>query len=181
MGSPRPFSRVKLFCGLIMADPAAASHAVKRMADAWSPVDLESPHFPFDRTDYYRAEMGGGLVRRFVAFRELVDPGVLPDIKLLCLDLEAELSLDGRRRVNLDPGYISTARVVIATTKDHCHRIPLRNGIYAHLEYVVAHGGLRTLDWTYPDFQTPEITGFFNDLRHHLRRQLRGSSAAGPD
>ena len=37
------------------------------------------------------------------------------------------------RRVNLDVGYICLAKLVLASTKDHAHRIYLSDGIYAEI------------------------------------------------
>lgn len=174
----QPFPRVEPFCGIIFARKKERDLAVEALTGRMSPVDHESEIIPFDYTDYYCSEMGSPLFRCFIAFRELVDPEFLPEFKIMTLALEKELSLDGRRQVNLDPGYVSTAAVIIATAKNHAHRIPLRNGVYAHLEYVVRGGSVQPLDWTYPDFRTPRYMEYFNDLRLHLRGRLRELSGA---
>jgi len=179
MSTLQPFPRVEPFCGIIFAREKARDLAVEAMVERMSEVDHESKIMPFDYTDYYCSEMGSPLYRCFVAFRELVNPEFLPEFKLMTLALEKDLSLDGCRQVNLDPGYLSTAAVVIATAKNHAHRIPLRNGVYAHLEYVVRGGGVQPLDWTYPDFRTSLYLEYFNDLRLHMRGRLRELSGEG--
>ena len=109
--------------------------------------------------------MGAPLFRRFASFRELIQPGQLPDIKLLTNGIEVETSCDGKRTVNLDPGYLSVANVIIATTKNHYHRVPLHKGIYGHMEYVIKKKNTLTpLEWTYPDFRSSAYMDFFNRL-----------------
>lgn len=173
MADEKPFAPVKLFCGLIYAEEEAARRAQMVLAEAYSAIDLRSPVIPFTMTDYYNAEMGEPLYRLFVSFTGLIDPSGLAEVKLRTNRIEREFSLAGRRTVNLDPGYLSEANVVIATCKNYYHRVPMQHGIYAHIEYVFRGGGFSPLEWTYPDFQTPEYLEFFHRLRHRFREQRR--------
>ena len=128
---------------------------------------------PFTATDYYFREMGSPLQRRFLLFSDLYCPSCLPAAKHFSNDLEIETALNGRRRVNIDPGFISPANVVIATCKNFAHRVPLQDGIYAHLEYVYRKGAFSTLDWTYPDFHQAEYRDFFKQARSFLLAMLK--------
>ena len=96
-----------------------------------------SDAFDFTETDYYTATMGTGLKKQFVAFERLIDPAALADIKRQTNAWEAEYAALGRhaepRPLNLDPGYITPAKLVLASTKDHAHRLYLRDGIYAEV------------------------------------------------
>ena len=113
-------------------------------------------------TDYYDAEMGGpGLRRGFLGFERLVDPSGLAAVKIRTNGLESEIAAEfdaggrpghPRRIVNLDPGYLTPAALIMATAKDFSHRIPLQDGIYGHLELLFTRTGIRRLEWTYPDF-----------------------------
>ncbi|HNT01572.1 MAG TPA: DUF4416 family protein, partial [Candidatus Saccharicenans sp.] len=58
-------------------------------------------------------------------------------------------------------------------TKDFAHRIPLTDGIYAHLELLLAKEKARTLNWTYPDFYQPGYQQFFLEVRKIYLNQLR--------
>jgi hypothetical protein len=165
MGVEQEFQRVKLFSGFIYKDQEAYRAVKKKLEEIFSPVDLESDVFNFDFTTYYNEEMGFPLSRRFVSFKELIEPVRLPDIKLMTNKIEGETACNGKRTVNLDPGYLSAANVIIATTKNHYHRVPLQKGIYAHMEYVIKKKNTLTpLEWTYPDFRTPQYMDFFNRL-----------------
>jgi hypothetical protein len=119
--------------------------------------------------------MGPGLLRRiFLSFRDLRPPEELAGVKLRTNAFEDEirraLCSEGRP-VNIDPGYMTRAALIMATSKDFAHRVPLRDGIYAHLEILFARGGVRTLNWTYPDFRRPDYHEFLLHVRDALLRR----------
>ena len=168
MGAIRDVELVKMFCGIIAVDEETVAAAKKELGEQIGKIDLESDVVPFDFTDYYRDEMGDGLVRQFVSFKELVDPGRIVETKLLTNGIEkSNLSgADGAgRRMNLDPGYVTPAKVVLATTKDFSHRIYLRDGIYAEVTMNFRKDGFRYFDWTYPDFRSGRYDQFLRQIR----------------
>jgi len=168
MADPKPFAPVKLVCGIISAAPRAAVEAERRLVGLYGTIDVRSPALAFDRTDYYEAAMGPGLERRFLSFAELIRPEALAGIKLRTNALEEEIRRDSGspyRIVNLDPGYITAAALFMATAKDFAHRVPLRDGIYAHLEFLFSKTGIKFLDWTYPDLRDEGYREFFRDVR----------------
>jgi len=75
-------------------------------------------------------EMGKPLFRQFLSFEKLISPEQLVEIKLFTNQLEQESAEQGRRRVNLDPGYLSLDHLVLATGKPCAHRIYLSQGIW---------------------------------------------------
>jgi hypothetical protein len=164
MGIEKAFNKVKLFSGVIYGSDRVYDEAKKKLEELFSPVDLEVGPFDFDFTAYYNREMGAPLFRRFISFEKLISPEELPDIKILTDTMEMETALNGNRIINLDPGYLSEANVIIATTKNYYQRVPLSKGIYAHIEYVIKKKKLWTLEWTYPDFRTPQYMDFFERL-----------------
>jgi Domain of unknown function (DUF4416) len=176
MAQPKEFAPVKLICGVIYREDALYEEAEQRLEAEWGRVDSESPAFPFDLTGYYEDEMGGGLVRRFISFESLVPPESLPAAKLWAIELESiirqERGVTGRP-VNIDPGYLTASAVVMATAKDFAHRIPLGQGIYAHLEFLFTRTGVRALDWTYPDLRREPPQAYFRGVRETYLRQLR--------
>jgi hypothetical protein len=176
MAQPREFSPVKLICGVIYKEEGLYGEVKERLAGEWGRVDSESAAFPFDLTDYYEAEMGPRLVRRFMSFEGLVAPQSLPGTKLLAIEIEESIKREqGRpgRPVNIDPGYLSASALVMATAKDFAHRIPLARGIYAHLEFLFTKTGSRALDWTYPDLRREPPQDYFRGVREIYLRQLR--------
>jgi hypothetical protein len=180
MAEVKPFAPVKLITGIIASQEAVFAQAAEALTTIYGPVDLRSLAFPFDRTDNYERQMGKGLSRIFLCFLRLVPPESLSDIKVRTNALEEEIriSLAGASRtVNIDPGILTSAALIMATAKDFAHRIPLRQGIYAHLELLFSRNAVKLLPWTYPDFHQEGYQGFFLEARQAYLRQLR---EAGP-
>ena len=173
MGIQQDYKKVKLFCGLIYGSRDVYMDIVGKLQLVFSSVDQESEPFDFDFTTYYNAEMGSPLYRRFISFEKLISPDRLPDVKLITNRIETVNAVDGKRVVNLDPGYLSDANVIIATTKNHYHRVPLALGMYAHMEYVFKKKKLVPMEWTYPDFRSPQYMAFFEQLVPVYRQNLK--------
>lgn len=135
-------------------------------------VAFASDAYNFTETDYYTATMGTGLKKQFLLFERLIDPAALAGIKCQTNRWESEYAaLAGHtepRPLNLDPGYITAAKLVLASTKDHAHRIYLGDGIYAEVTLAFRHRRWRPLDWTYPDYQRDDYHQFFTQCRERL-------------
>ena len=107
------------------------------------------------------------------AFEALIDPETLPEIKLESNRIEARWAVDGKRQVNLDPGYVSMAKLVLATTKNHGHRIYVGQGIYAEVTLQYRDKAFRPWPWTYPDYGTPRYCELFAHIRQRYLEQVR--------
>jgi hypothetical protein len=176
LAEPRPFVPVKLICGIIASSYAVFEDADKSLVGLYGPIDHASSEFMFNFTDYYVKQMGKGLKRKFVSFARLFSPEDLSGIKLQTNRMEEDLrkrSGSEHRVVNLDPGYITPSALIMATAKDFAHRVPLQNGIYAHLEFLFGKDEIRILDWTYPDFRIEACQGFLLGVRKAYLLQLR--------
>jgi hypothetical protein len=176
MAQPKAFPPVKLVCGVIFREDSRYGRAKSLLGEAYGPVDLESPAFAFDLTDYYEKEMGSGLRRRFMSFLRLMGPEKLARIKIETNALEDRIRMEagtGGRAVNIDPGYLTASALIMATAKDFSHRIPLAFGIYAHLELLFTKTDARFLDWTYPDLRQEGSRQFFLGVRRAYLAQLK--------
>jgi hypothetical protein len=176
MARPRPAQPVKLMVGLLSGDLDLFRRARQLLAHDYGPVDLASDVWPFDETSYYEAEMGPKLRRCFLSFERLIRPDQLAEIKRQTNELEQRiaddcLQPDCPRPVNLDPGYLDLARLVLATTKDRSHRIYLNLGIYAEVTLHYSEGAWQPWPWTYPDYRKPEYHAFFERVRECYRVQ----------
>jgi hypothetical protein len=174
MSIPTDPEAVKLVASLFSSQETLLDQVLAELESVFGLTDWRSPKLFFDRTRFYEREMGWPLHRRFVAFRDLVGPERLVDIKHRTNELESRYVQQGSRRINIDPGYISLERLVLATGKNYTHRIYLSRGIYADLTLVFKRGSFRALEWTYKDYADPQVIGFFNALRERYKRQLRG-------
>jgi hypothetical protein len=173
MGQIKEPKPVKLISSLFTADLELLQVARNKLSEIFGSPDYESDLLPFDHTSYYAAEFGEGLMRKIVAFAELVDPGRLAQIKRLTNDMEMGWAKEGKRRINLDPGYVSLAKLVLATTKNHGHRIYLGQGIYAEVTLHYRKKTFRPWEWTYPDYASPPYIAIFNHIRELYLVQLR--------
>jgi hypothetical protein len=176
MGSVRPPAQVKLFCALLVA-PAISLHEVETvLAQTYGPIVLRTAPLPFTQTTYYEREMGLHLTRLYVAFEPLISIAALATVKHTTNQLEAMWSTaQGQRRVNVDPGYLDLAKVVLASTKDHSHRLYIGNGIFAEVTLRYRQHTFQPWDWTYPDYRVPATLAFFQQLRERYKAQLRRS------
>ncbi len=164
---------VKLIMGLIFA-PDALTMAVRRQLEAtYGRIDLETTSLPFVWTRFYEREMGSTLLRQFWSFEALIAADALADIKRQTNAMEQTFAgHGGQRRVNLDPGYIDLAKLVLGTTKDQQHRLYLGQGIYAEVTLRFTGGRFVPWEWTYPDYRTLEYLAFFDAVRRRYRQQL---------
>ena len=170
------FNPVKLICAVMSSSPETIASGKERLAELFGEIDAVSPLLPFDKTDYYEEQMGADLSRLFLSFTEIISPIEISNIKIRTNLLEAEMKKEAgsnRRVINLDPGYMTPSALIMATTKDFSHRIPLSEGIYAHLEFLFGKNDLRFLDWTYPDLRSDKYRAFFLNVRRTYLRQLR--------
>jgi len=174
MSAPKQADDVKLLVSVFSPEERLLEEAMWELQAMCGAVDWMSPPLFFDRTRYYEKEMGWPLHRRFLSFEKLIRPESLVDLKLETNELEKRYLQEGKRRVNIDPGYIALERLVLATGKNYTHRIYLSKGIYADLTLVFHQGSFQTLAWTYRDYGDPVIIGYFNEVREHYKNQLRG-------
>ena len=150
----------------------------QKAVDLFGPIVLESETFRFDRfTDYYAPSMGGELLKRMWAFESLIDPELLASVKVATNHLEEEYAQTAAspeipRPLNLDPGYIDLGKLVLASTKDHSHRIYLQKGIFAELTLIYTKKQWQKLPWTYPDYQSEGYHEFFDKCRDYLYREI---------
>ena len=177
MGAPEVPKPAKLMMSLISAEDGLMMNAVRDLKSIYGEVDLLTDLLPFDFTRYYNEEIGSPLFRRFIAFKELVPQEALADIKVQTNGIEQRYSRDGCRRVNIDPGVLSTDNLVLATTKGCAHRPYLRDGIYADLTLIFLNRSFRPLEWTYPDYRQGEVIELINALRRSYLTQLKGKGA----
>jgi len=167
---------VKTFVGILVARPASMGQIESALVERLGPVDVRSQVRDFGYTGYYEEEMGKGLKRYFLGFRDLISPDGLVDIKLWTNSLEGDVFCEeGKRWANLDPGYLTPAKVVLATTKDYAHRLYLNRGIYAEVTLIYRDGRFEVLPWTYPDYRSGDYQPFFFDLRATYMRQVAGA------
>lgn len=178
MSRPKHAHPVKLIVGFLSAERNLLDEVLKTLMGTYGPVDWISSVTAFDYTEYYARELGSKLLRRFATFDRMISPEILPDIKLMTNMVEDRFSKDGKRRVNIDPGYISEAHLILATGKGYTHRPYLRDGIYADLTLVYKDKAFHVMEWTYPDYASAAMLEELKRIREKYLIQLRELKAA---
>jgi len=173
MASERSFVPHRLIMGLLFSPFIPLDTICEELTKLYGPIVKRSECNSFSFTDYYNEEMGGEPQRCYLCFEQLVDPSTLADIKHQTNALETRYSIDGARKVNLDPGLLSLANVILATTKGRAHRIPLYGGIYAELTLMYVNKGFQSFAWTYQDYNDEKVKNLFCVWRKEYKQQLK--------
>lgn len=127
-------------------------------------VDYVSKELPFSLyTAYYDREMGSDLRGKLVSFDRLIHPSLLADAKILTNRLEEKYAVEGKRRFNMDPGYVHHSNFVLASTKSWGNRVYLKNGIYAEVTLLYLSGEFRHWEFTYPNYRNDD---YKKELEH---------------
>ncbi|MBI3397805.1 MAG: DUF4416 family protein [Deltaproteobacteria bacterium] len=174
MSRPKEPNLVKLIISLITGDKGILKPVLKKLGDKFGSIDIISERLNFNHTDYYEKEMGAGLFRKLASFEKLIKPDSMSDIKLFTNSIENEyLTRGGKRIVNIDPGYISLEKMVLASHKNFSHRIYLNSGVYADLTLIYRFGAFQALEWTFPDYAEDNMRRLLKGVRERYVHQLQ--------
>jgi len=161
-----PLKKVKLIAGLISNDEALLDKVGIRLEKKFgNKIDFESDIIDFTYTDYYDKEMGSRLKRKFLSFKRLVRLETIAKVKLETNDIEKRFCINGKRTVNIDPGYLDMAKLVLLSTKDYAHRVHIGNGIFAEVTLHYKDKRFNFWPWTYPDYKSEEYIRIFGIIR----------------
>lgn len=173
MGEVKKPYPVKIVASLIYKKKEVLEKALKELELHFGVFDSPSATLPFDRTDYYASEMGAPLKRELRCFKKLVVPEDIASAKIATNEIERKFANRKKRTVNIDPGYITHAKLVLLTTKDYVHRIYLARGVYSEPTLHYTKGSFKPWKWTYPDYASCEMRQYFEDVRDHYVEQMR--------
>lgn len=176
MAKVADFEFEKLIVSVIYHDREILDSALGALRAEFGEIDAVSTEFSFSEgfSSYYDAELGGEGFRRIYSFERLVSPDLQADIKIKTNAVEDSFS----RKINLDPGLLNDARLLLPTTKKLGYRVPLKDGIYSDLALFYARGEFHKLPWTYRDYQSDAVQKFLLSVRKKfiLERRKRQKS-----
>lgn len=173
MAQIRPPSLVKPICAITFTSEIDLEQVISGLEPILGKEEERSPVYPFIHTTFYEEEMGKNLQKVFLSFRELQLPEQLVEWKIKTNLLESKWMVQNKRKVNIDPGYLTSAKLVMASAKDFAHRIYLGQGIYGDLQLQFRHGKWHPHPWTFPDYQTELAFAFFEKVRNRYVEQER--------
>lgn len=169
MGKPQFPPKALLFTGILYSNDDYYLRSLQLLSSQFGEIAMQSPPINWDFSGYYKDELGGNILRRFIFFKNLIEQDNISNIKIITNGIEDQLSSDNRRNINIDPGYLTLAKIVLASTKDYSHRIYIKDGIYAEItlifrkDYFVPHIN------TYKDYQDERYLEIFMQARRLLK------------
>jgi hypothetical protein len=177
MSLPQPALPGKLVIGAFLKDKLLFEKVAEDLRRCFGAIEMVSPWFDFNFTNYYTAEMGGPLFRRMLVFQNLIEQDYLAECKRATNALESTYCIGSHREVNIDPGYLLHERFVLATGKNYSHRIYIGQGIYADLTLIYRDGEYQCLPWTYPDYAADSMRRFLMQVRNKYAQDIKSRSA----
>ena len=172
METVKPPESALLFVSALYRDADVFEQSEEILENNFGDTLYISPPLPWDYSSYYKDEIGEPLFRQIIFFKNIVDTGLLVDIKLKTNEIESALSLDGRRQINLDPGYLTLAKVVLASTKNYAHRLYLGKGIYGEITLIYRDETYSPHIFTYRDYQDKTHIDIFINARAMLKKMF---------
>jgi len=165
----------KLVVGLISSEGILLQKIMNVLSKTYGKIDIESPIMDFDYTEYYKDELGNSLKKKLFSFEKLISIEDSYKIKKHTCNIEKKFSKMNKRLINIDPGYVDHAKLVLFTTKDYNHRIYLNKGIFGEvsLNYNSKKSSFQANDWAYPDYRTDKYLSFFNEVRAKFAQQMK--------
>ncbi len=157
---------------MLYSDPVILHQLEQTLREEFGNPFLESPASKWDYSPYYRDELGWPLSRKFIFFDNVIDPGTLADIKVRTNEIEESFAINDKRRINLDPGYFTLSKIVLASTKNYAHRIYLQKGIYGEITLYFEDGIFKPHLFTYRDFQEKSCLDIFMQARALFKQKL---------
>lgn len=140
--------------------------------EVWGEPERISPFFPFTWTNYYK-DIAPELDKCFFSYPGLFNMSELPDWKILTCRLEKETGTT--RKINLDPGTIDGAKLLLASTKNYAHRIYLRDGIFAEVTLCKKKDKWESFFYTFPDFLSGVYDEWLETVRQDWKRDRKSS------
>ncbi len=165
----------KPFFSIFSANIDMINETTRHLSSVFGEIERETDLLIFNHTNYYEREFGKNLKRKIFSLKNLINPLLAIEMKLITMEIEESLKASNKRLVNIDPGYIELSHVILTTRKPYSHRVYIGKGVYADLTLIYKKGlGYCPLEWTYPDYASEEYRNFFNDVRKLLKISLKG-------
>ncbi len=169
---PKP---VKLIIGLLSMNQELEKIAVDALIEQFGEVDCALAPFRFQQTNYYEDEIGSEPLKSFYSFKKLIQREETVEIKRITNDFELQL-FDGKRKVNIDPGYMTLGQFFLATTKDQRQRVYIKDGIFIEPCLYFQKRKWHHFEWTYFDYRTELYKDYFLKCRTELNLNYKSAA-----
>ena len=150
----------KLFFGIMFSDKDIYNECLKDLINNFGEVEKESFEYDFDEfTDYYEKEMGRWLKKKIIIFKKEIEEKDLVGVKKFITEIEKKYSEEGKRKINIDPGFVSD-RVVLASFKKKDFKKNLGEGVFAHEVLRLEDGRVKEFWHTFRDYKGKKVKEF---------------------
>ena len=153
-----------LFFALMYKDREILNNVLNELKNNFGNIVSKSPEYDFNFTDYYEDEFGSNLKKIIIVFDDKIDKDDLSKIKILCSQIEMEHSSWNKRKINIDPGYLNSGEVVLASFKGKDFKEDIGQGVYAHKVLEFNNGQIKDFFHTFPDFKSSTVKDFFKGI-----------------
>lgn len=161
-----------LFIGALFSDRDIYDASEAILKENFGDIMYKTPSSPWQYTEYYKKELGEPLYRIFVFFSKIVDPACLVEAKMATQNIEQFFLRNNLRQINIDPGYLTLAKVVLASKKNYSHRIYIGKGIFAELELFYQNGTFNPMPYTYFDYRDRKLLSSFATARSLFKKRI---------
>jgi Domain of unknown function (DUF4416) len=161
-----------LFVGCLYSSSDIFNASSLELKEIFGKTLFESAPLLWDYTEYYANELVPPILRKFIFFEQPVDSSVVVDAKFGTMGVEARFSRDGKRQINIDPGYMTLAKVVLVSRKNYSHRVHLGRGVFGEVELFHKDGVFNALPYTYPDYRDEAFLKIFVEARTFLKKKI---------
>ena len=165
--------KVKLIVGIMFGKDDVIGKVEDILVDKFGPVENIILTYPFSFTDYYEKETGKNLRKTLIAFKKLISRDALADIKAFTNKLEDRFAGKGKRKVNIDPGYLTMHNVVLASAKEMPHRVSIGKGMFADVVLTFRDNEYHDSETTFPDYKMGAVKEFLASIRKTYSKQLQ--------
>ncbi len=179
MANPLQFSEnAALLAFVLQQGPEWNLEILEALRKTWGEIRHLGRLFPFDRTEYYAAEMGTGLFRGALSFERTVAPQEIGAEKERSNALERELSLQSNGRlVNIDIGYMDLDKIVLPSYKRGPFKLYAGGGLWLDMILHYAKGRFVPTAWAFDDFKRNPYGHDLLLIREKYKKSMRAVRA----
>lgn len=144
---------------------------LEKLEKRFGEIEHQSFSYNFEKfTKYYTKEIGSNLKKKFFVFKTKIPKDRLANIKTQSNKLENEFRIKNKRRINLDPGYLTKSELILASSKSSPYKTEIAKGIYSHktLKFSQKQNKFEELPRTFPDFRWNKVKEFFLEIRNKI-------------
>ena len=142
-----------LFMAIMYSSEDVFTKTKNDLISKYGEVKAEGSSYAFSFTDYYEKEMGSNLKKKFLIFNKEISKQDLIDIKLFITEIEEKYSINNKRTINIDPGYLSSKEFVLATFKQRSFKEKIHDKVWLHKVLEFDGNNIKHFFHTFADYK----------------------------